>query len=73
MIASLRESKTRLSELVNLANSGEEILITVHGQPISPHSLCIGAQIRYRRLVARVKHSPFEFRPTLYISKPKCA
>ena len=33
MIATLRESKTRLSELVNLANSGEEILITVHGQP----------------------------------------
>ena len=33
MIATLRESKARLSELVNLANSGEEILITVHGQP----------------------------------------
>ena len=32
MIATLRESKTRLSELVNLASSGEEILITVHGQ-----------------------------------------
>lgn len=32
MIATLRESKTRLSELVNLANAGEEILITVHGQ-----------------------------------------
>ena len=33
MIATLRESKTRLSELVSLANSGEEILITVHGEP----------------------------------------
>ena len=33
MIAALRESKIRLSELVSLANSGEEILITVHGQP----------------------------------------
>ena len=33
MIATLRESKTRLSELVNLASSGAEILITVHGQP----------------------------------------
>jgi prevent-host-death family protein len=33
MIATLRESKTRLSELVQLANSGEEVLITVHGQP----------------------------------------
>jgi prevent-host-death family protein len=33
MIATLRESKARLSELVSLANSGEEILITVHGQP----------------------------------------
>jgi prevent-host-death family protein len=33
MIATLRESKARLSELVALANSGEEVLITVHGQP----------------------------------------
>lgn len=33
MIATLRESKSRLSELINLANSGEEILITVHGKP----------------------------------------
>ena len=33
MIATLRESKTKLSEFVSLANSGEEILITVHGQP----------------------------------------
>jgi prevent-host-death family protein len=33
MIATLRESKTRLSELVQLANSGEEVLITVHGRP----------------------------------------
>ena len=33
MIATLRESKTRLSEFVALAHSGEEILITVHGQP----------------------------------------
>jgi prevent-host-death family protein len=33
MIATLRESKARLSEFVALANSGEEVLITVHGQP----------------------------------------
>ena len=33
MIASLRESKTRLSELVALANAGEEVLITIHGRP----------------------------------------
>ena len=33
MIATLRESKASLSELVALANSGEEVLITVHGQP----------------------------------------
>lgn len=33
MIASLRESKSRLSELINLASAGEEILITVHGKP----------------------------------------
>jgi prevent-host-death family protein len=33
MIATLRESKTHLSELVHLASEGEEILITVHGEP----------------------------------------
>ena len=33
MIASLRESKTRLSELVALAHAGEEVLITIHGRP----------------------------------------
>ena len=33
MIATLRESKAHLSELVNLASGGEEILITVHGEP----------------------------------------
>ncbi len=45
LFASLRGSKTRLIELVSIANSGEEILITVHGQlkasllPVSkPHS-----------------------------------
>jgi len=32
MIASLRESKTRLSEFVQLASGGEEILITVRGK-----------------------------------------
>jgi prevent-host-death family protein len=33
MIINLRDAKARLSELVNLANGGEEILITVHGEP----------------------------------------
>lgn len=33
MIATLRESKARLSEFVQLAGSGEEILITVRGKP----------------------------------------
>jgi len=33
MIASLRESKARLSELVERAASGEEVLITVRGRP----------------------------------------
>lgn len=33
MIATLKESKARLSELVRLAGSGEEVLITVRGQP----------------------------------------
>jgi prevent-host-death family protein len=33
MIVSLRESKTNLSRLVSLAESGQEILITVRGKP----------------------------------------
>jgi len=33
MIATLRESKTRLSELVQRAGRGEEVLITVRGKP----------------------------------------
>ncbi len=33
MIATLRESKTRLSELVQLASRGEDVLITVRGKP----------------------------------------
>ncbi len=33
MIATLRESKARLSELVRLASVGEEVLITVRGKP----------------------------------------
>lgn len=33
MIASIRESKARLSEFVALANSGEEVVITVRGKP----------------------------------------
>lgn len=32
MIATLRESKAKLSELVERASRGEEILITVHGK-----------------------------------------
>lgn len=33
MIATLKESKARLSELVRLAGSGQEVLITVRGKP----------------------------------------
>ena len=33
MITSVRESKARLSELVNRAVAGEEVLITVRGRP----------------------------------------
>jgi len=33
MIASLKESKARLSELVELASQGEEVVITVRGKP----------------------------------------
>ncbi len=32
MITSLRESKAKLSELVELANNGQDVLITVHGK-----------------------------------------
>jgi prevent-host-death family protein len=32
MVATLRESKAKLSELVDRASRGEEILITVHGK-----------------------------------------
>lgn len=33
MIKNLRESKAKLSELVDLAASGEDVLITVRGKP----------------------------------------
>jgi len=33
MMATLRESKARLSELVERASRGEDVLITVRGQP----------------------------------------
>lgn len=33
MIANIRESKAKLSELVALASAGEEVLITVRGNP----------------------------------------
>jgi len=33
MIATLRESKARLSALVARAQSGEDVVITVHGEP----------------------------------------
>jgi len=33
MIATLRESKARLSELVARAQAGEDVVITVHGEP----------------------------------------
>ncbi len=32
MVTTLRESKARLSELVNLASRGEDVLITVRGK-----------------------------------------
>jgi prevent-host-death family protein len=33
MQTTLREAKAKLSEMVELASGGEEILITVHGKP----------------------------------------
>jgi prevent-host-death family protein len=34
MVTNLRDAKSRFSELVKLAADGEEILITVHGEPM---------------------------------------
>ena len=34
MVASLRDAKARLSELVQKAANGEEVVITVRGEPI---------------------------------------
>ena len=33
MIATLKESKARLSEFVRMAGAGQEVLITVRGKP----------------------------------------
>lgn len=35
MIASLRETKAKLSQMVKLAAGGEEVLITVHGKQLA--------------------------------------
>ena len=35
MTASLRETKAKLSEMVRLAASGEEVVITVHGKEVA--------------------------------------
>lgn len=35
MVTNLREAKSRFSELVRLASEGEEILITVRGEPMA--------------------------------------
>lgn len=35
MIATLRETKARLSQMVKLAANGEEVLITVHGKQMA--------------------------------------
>ena len=34
MVASLRDAKARLSELVQKAANGEEVVITVRGEPV---------------------------------------
>jgi len=35
MIATLRETKAKLSEMVRLASQGEEVVITVHGKEVA--------------------------------------
>jgi prevent-host-death family protein len=35
MTATLRETKAKLSEMVKLANQGEEVVITVHGKQMA--------------------------------------
>ena len=66
MIATLRESKTRLSELVQLASGGEEILITVRGKP-KARLLPVGepdfSAIKWMRELAALRASVKTSRP----------
>jgi prevent-host-death family protein len=34
MQVNIREAKNRLSELIKLAQAGDDLLITIHGQPV---------------------------------------
>jgi prevent-host-death family protein len=47
MIATLRETKAKLSRMVKLAASGEEIFITVHGKQMAK---LVGIAKRARKL-----------------------
>jgi len=47
MIATLRETKAKLSEMVKLAADGEEVLITVHGKHMAK---LVGVPKRARKL-----------------------
>jgi prevent-host-death family protein len=47
MIATLRETKAKLSRMVKLAASGEEIFITVHGKQMAK---LVGIPKRARKL-----------------------
>jgi prevent-host-death family protein len=59
MIATLRESKARLGELVARAQTGEDVVITVHGEPrarltaIHPDSR--SARTRWAALLRRLQ------------------
>jgi prevent-host-death family protein len=64
MLASVRESKARLSELIAKASSGEEVVITVRGKPtikLVPLSNSPGApdfQAWAQRLRSNMKNRP---------------
>lgn len=47
MIATLRETKAKLSRMVKLAANGEEVLITVHGKQMAK---LVGLPKRARKL-----------------------
>ena len=51
MDISVSEAKAQLTELVRLAEEGEEIILTRHGKPVARVEAISGARTRDRRAV----------------------